>query len=342
MKIFLRVDWNCPKGSYTKVRETEHFLLRLKHHTVCIGTHYNGNTKELLKHTTLPIQHHDTLFTSQIVKPGLHLLPNLRNDKGEQKNSIFFAQQLTQDCDLYINNAWGTVHRKHASIDKASKECKAMMGPLVQAELAKCKHFKKALYIVGGAKLDKLNIILDLLKQGNKVAIIGALSIPFLQLKGLCMGAPKKLELCEEILKYNPILPIDYVVSDKPESEGMIVHDHEIPHGTFVYDIGPETIEMLGHHIKLNKKVVWNGPAGYTPSPIYKRGTIELARKIIESNVQSYICGGDTMAELEQYAWANFTHTTTAGGAALSVLSKEKMEWLNRLQPFVPELVFEK
>jgi len=321
--------------SYTKIKETEDFLLRIKHHTVVIATHYSGSTKQLLKHTTLPITYHDNFFVSQITKPGLYLLPNLREDHGETSNDTFFAQQITAGCDLYINNAWGSVHRAHASIDKASKQCKSMMGPLVQAELAQCEQFKDALYIVGGAKHDKLHTILSLLKQGKKVMVTGALVMPILQAQGLCFGkaTPK---IVEEILEYEPLLPVDYVVAPDEDKEGLIMHAHEIPHGYTVYDIGPETVNMIMHHA--TDKIVWNGPVGYIPSTLFQRGTLDLAKRISESDMLSYVCGGDTTGFLEKFHWTKFTHTTTAGGAALSVLAGKKVS----LQPFLPELVFEK
>ena len=336
MKIFVRVDWNCPKNSYKKIKETEDFLLRIKHHTVIIATHYSGSTKKLLQHTTLPITYHDNFFVSQINTPGLHLLPNLRDDKGEEENDTFFAQQLTADCDLYINNAWGSVHRQHASIDKASHNLRAIMGPLIQAERAQCESFKQATFIVGGAKLDKLYTVLDLLKAGKKVVIAGALIVPILQTKGLCMGAPNMKEVCEEILEYDPILPIDYVVAPDHDKEGIIVHTHEIPHGYQIFDIGPETIELIVHSV--GDTVVWNGPVGYTPSTFYQRGTIELARRLHDTKV--LVCGGDTTGFFEKFHWTKFTHSTTAGGAVLAMMTNKKMEWITNLQPFSPELVF--
>lgn len=338
MKIFVRVDWNCPDNSFTKIKETEDFLLRIKHHTVIIATHYSRSTKQLLKHTTLPITYHDNFFVSQIKTPGLHLLPNLRENDDEKSNNTFFAQQLTAGCDLYINNAWGTIHRQHASIDKASHEIKSMKGPLIQAELQQCKKFENATFIVGGAKLDKLNTILDLLKRGKQVVIAGALVEPILQTKGLCMGAPKMEEVCKQILKYDPILPIDYVVAPDSDKQGIIVHTHKIPHGYQIFDIGPETIEYILH--KVSDTIVWNGPVGYTPSNLYQRGTIELGKRLKDKQV--YVCGGDTTAFFEKFHWATFTHTTTAGGAALYTFTGKKMEWITNLQPFLPELVFER
>ncbi len=278
------------------------------------------------------------------LKPGeVLLLENLRFHKEETANDPEFARQLAEGCDLFINDAFGTAHRAHASTEGVTRYFKqAAAGYLIEKEL---KYLGQAVEnpsrpfvaVLGGAKISgKIDVIRNLFSKVDALIIGGGMAYTFFKAQGYEIG--KSLleedriqmagEILEEARKKNIkfLLPVDVVVADRfdNDAERKVVKVTEMPSDYMGLDIGPETIELFSAEIKKAKTIVWNGPLGVFEMPNFQNGTRKIAEAIAEATEQgavSVIGGGDSAAAIAQFGMEDrFTHISTGGGASLEFL----------------------
>ncbi|MCQ9205464.1 MAG: phosphoglycerate kinase [Omnitrophica bacterium] len=267
------------------------------------------------------------------------LLENLRFHKEEEKNDPEFAKRLASLGDIFVNDAFGTAHRAHASTQGVTKYLESVSGFLVQKEI---EYFQKVLtkpekpfiFILGGAKVaDKIPVIENMLDKADCILIGGAMAYTFIKVKGVSVGSSrleeKSFEIVSKILAkakntgIQIILPIDHVVTDNIETASSVkITDSEvIPENWIGVDIGPKTRELFADKIKEAKTVVWNGPVGIFENDKFSQGSKAIAQAIAESEAISVIGGGDTAAAVAKFSLAGkMSHISTGGGAALEYL----------------------
>ena len=274
---------------------------------------------------------------AMLPKPGeVLLLENLRFHPEEEKNDPAFAQQLAKLCDVYVNDAFGTAHRAHAStVGMIAHVPQAAAGLLMEKEL---EHLGKAVTtpdrpcvaILGGAKVsDKIEVIQNMLKIVDKLMIGGAMAYTFMKAKGEETGKSlveaDKVELASEIMRTagdKLMLPVDHAISPEFKGGGEPVYSATIPAGQMGLDIGPETVETYRSIIAGAKTVIWNGPMGVFEQPPFDRGTVALARAVAESGATSVVGGGDSEKAIKSAGVADrISHISTGGGASLEFLS---------------------
>ena len=271
------------------------------------------------------------------------LLENLRFHKEETANDADFAKELASYADLYVNDAFGTCHRAHASTEGIAKHLPAAAGFLVAKEI---EYFDKVtkdpekpyVAILGGAKVsDKIEVIRNLSDKVDAILIGGAMAYTFLKSKGICIGRSKleedKVELARDLLikaeekKIKFLLPADHVVSDRIDAEARAeISDTDIPPDKIGLDIGPGTIKTFKEVLGGAKTVVWNGPVGFFELEQFKKGTEELANFLAVSGATTVIGGGDTAAAVNKLGLADrMSHISTGGGASLEYLEGKEL-----------------
>ena len=267
------------------------------------------------------------------------LLENVRFYAEETKNDAAFAEQLASFADVYVNDAFGTAHRAHASTEGVTHYLSPCAAGLLMAReiyyLSVSLENPKRPYvaILGGAKIsDKITLIENLLGKVDKLLIGGGMAYTFLSAMGFGIGnslvETEKLDIAKSLVEREDfsgtvLLPIDHVVGKAfdPETESQIVNKESIPDGWLGLDIGPETVSAFGEQIRAAKTVVWNGPLGVYEFEKFAQGTIEVAKQIANSESVSIIGGGDCVAAIQQAGVADrMTHISTGGGASLEFL----------------------
>ena len=266
------------------------------------------------------------------------LLENLRFHPEEEKNDSKFAQALARLADLYVNDAFGSAHRAHASTEAVAHFLPSAAGFLLSREI---EYFEKALKaperpfvtILGGAKVsDKIKVISNLLRKTDAILIGGAMAYPFCKVKGHSIGSSKfeagAETLARQILDQAQhkgvqiLLPIDHVVTQKLERAGTSrVVDEEIPDDWMAVDIGPKTVAQFKRKLADAKTILWNGPLGVCETPPFDRGSREIAHFISALDATTIIGGGDTAAAITQFGLEEkMSHVSTGGGASLEYL----------------------
>ncbi len=267
------------------------------------------------------------------------LLENVRFHKEEEKNDPEFAKELASMADIFVNDAFGTAHRAHASTEGVSHYLPSVCGFLIQKELdvmggALEKPEHPFVAILGGAKVsDKIGVINNLIEKVDTLVIGGGMAYTFLAAKGYKIGSSlcenDKLDLALELLEkaknkgVELLLPVDNRLGDKydPECNFMLVNSDEIPEGWMGLDIGPATEVLFADAIKDAKTVVWNGPMGVSEWDKFASGTRAVAQAVADSGAVSIIGGGDSAAAIEKLGFADkVTHISTGGGASLEFL----------------------
>ncbi len=271
-------------------------------------------------------------------KETVVLLENLRFHAEEEKNDAGFAKQLADLADMFVNDAFGTAHRAHASTEGVTHYLTSAAGFLLEKEMnylgnALQKPQKPFVAILGGAKVsDKIGVIDNLLLKADSIIIGGGMAYTFLKAQGKNIGNSKlekdKLGIAKGILenaktKNVPIaLPVDNVITDKIEAGSNVkTVGEDIPDGWIAADIGPETIENYCAILKNAKTIVWNGPLGIFEMDAFSNGTEKVARFIAGLKAVSIIGGGDTAAAIAKFGLEDkMTHISTGGGASLEFL----------------------
>jgi phosphoglycerate kinase len=270
-------------------------------------------------------------------KPGeVLLLENLRFHAEEEKNDPGFSKQLAALCDIYVNDAFGSAHRAHASTVGMIQYVKqAASGLLMDKELEYLNKATKnparpCLAILGGAKVsDKIEVIENLMKFVDQILIGGAMAYTFMKAQGKPVGKSlveeDKVHLAKELLDRaggKLLLPRDHVVATelKEGAENRVVA--EIPVGMIGVDIGPATIEAYASAISKAKTIIWNGPMGVFEKPPFDRGTVALAKAVAASGAVSVVGGGDSERAVKSAGVADkISHISTGGGASLEFLA---------------------
>lgn len=267
------------------------------------------------------------------------MLENARFHKEEEKNNAEFAKELASMAEIYVNDAFGTAHRAHATTAGLADYLPAVSGYLIQKEIsvmgkALANPERPFLAILGGAKVsDKIEVIKNLLDKVDYLIIGGGMAYTFVKAQGHDVGTSicemDKLDLANELIEsakakgVKLLLPVDNVVSDgfSNEANKQTVASDSIPEGWGGMDIGPKTIALFSEAIAASKTIVWNGPMGVFEFANFAVGTRAIAKAVAESGAISIIGGGDSAAAVEQLGFADkITHISTGGGASLEFL----------------------
>jgi len=274
------------------------------------------------------------------VEPGKAvLLENVRFHAEEEKNDPEFAKELASMAEIYVSDAFGTVHRAHASTAGVASYLPAGAGYLIGKELQFLGHAvenpeRPFVAILGGAKVkDKIGVITNLLEKVDTLIIGGGMAYTFFKAQGGEIGNSlldeERIELAKDMMKSAEekgvkfLLPIDTVCANDFENptEVITVDAGSIPAGFQGMDIGPKSIELFSDAIKTAKTVVWNGPMGVFEQPQFAKGTLAIATALAESDATSIIGGGDSAAAVTQMGLApKMSHISTGGGASLEFL----------------------
>ncbi|MBM3135427.1 MAG: phosphoglycerate kinase [Chloroflexi bacterium] len=274
------------------------------------------------------------------MRPGdVLLLENLRFHAEEEANDPVFARQLAALADVYVNDAFGTAHRAHASTEGVAHYLPAVAGFLMEKEI---DYLSRALEnparpfdaIIGGAKVsDKIAVLQNLLGKVDALLIGGGMANTFLKAQGHEVGQSlvedDKLELARSLLAQAQarhvrlLLPVDVVVADKfaADAAAKTVPVTAVPADWRILDVGPQTVKLFAQELKAARTVVWNGPLGVFEFPAFAQGTIALAKALAASRATTIIGGGDSAAAVEKAGVADkITHISTGGGASLEFL----------------------
>ena len=277
------------------------------------------------------------------------LMQNTRYEKGESKNDPDLAAYWAGLGDLFVSDAFGSVHRAHASTVGIATHLPSACGFLVQKEIenlsAAIDNPKRPLVaILGGAKVsDKIAVIENLLNIADKVIVGGGMAYTFLKAQGKEIGTSlleeDRIEMAKEFLAKGGdklILPVDSVVANAFENatEVKTVSNDEIPAGFMGLDIGPKSVELFKKELQGAKTVVWNGPMGVFENPAYANGTIEVCKAISElPDAMTVIGGGDSAAAAIQLGFKDkFTHISTGGGASLEYMEGKELPGIAIIQ----------
>ncbi len=274
---------------------------------------------------------------AQSLKPGeVLVLENTRFYKGETKNDPEMAKQFAALADIYVNDAFGSAHRAHASTEGVAHLLPAVAGFLMEKEI---KYLGQAVLapkrpfiaILGGAKIaDKIGVIRNLLRKADLVLIGGGMANTFFKAQGYPIGDSllddDSLDTARELLaegKTHLRLPVDVVIGDRFEdsAEQKVMEMGPVPDGWRILDIGPETVAAYTKAVHGAGTIVWNGPMGVFEFPRFALGTFGVARAVAESGAVSIVGGGDSVSAINQSGLSDkITHISTGGGASLEML----------------------
>lgn len=275
------------------------------------------------------------------------LLENLRFHKAEKENDKAFAKSLSEYGDIFVNDAFGTCHRVHASVVGVTKFLPACAGLLVEDEV---KHLsavldpeRPACAILGFAKIaSKVDLMRNLLEKVDFALIGGAVVFTFLKSKGFEVGKSlvdeEDLDTAKDLLNEfedKMILPTDFVVADKKDENAVtkVVGISEIPSDMIGLDIGPETIEFFKKKLFEAKTVIWNGPLGVFELEKFANGTKEIAKFLAESDMTSIVGGGETSEAVRKFGYDNrMSHVSTGGGASIEYLEGKELPGIRSLE----------
>lgn len=287
---------------------------------------------------------------ARALKPGeILLLENVRFAPEEEKDDPAFARELAQLGDVYVNDAFGSAHRAHASTHGVTKHLPAHAGFLMEKEL---NYLGNALddpkhpfvAILGGAKIgDKIGVIENLLPKVDHILIGGGMANTFAQAMNYPIGDSlaegDKLDLARETMRKSSgklVFPVDWVIADKfaADAEAKVVDVENVPAGWRILDIGPESIKLFESYLQDAKTVVWNGPMGVFEFPKFADGTLELAKFLAKvPDAITVIGGGDTAAAVEKAGVASkMSHVSTGGGASLEFMEGRPLPGVQALQ----------
>lgn len=367
-KVLVRCDFNVPlsDGVITddkRIRESIPTIRYLVEHGAAVilcshlGRPKEDDEESKKKATLAPVAKRlaelmgkEVKFTTDIIgdeahalaadlKPGeILVLENVRFFKAETKNDPAYAKALASMADIFVNDAFGTAHRAHASTAGVADYLPAVCGYLIQKEIsimggALADPKRPFVAILGGAKVsDKIGVITNLIDKVDTLIIGGAMAYTFNAARGKTIGASKfeedKVELAKEILAKAEakgvkfLLPVDNVAADAFSADANTkVFEGNIDEGWMGLDIGPKTQTLFADAVKNAGTVVWNGPMGVFEMAPFAKGTIAVAKAIADSDAISIIGGGDSAAAVEQLGFADkMTHISTGGGASLEFL----------------------
>ena len=275
------------------------------------------------------------------------VLENTRFHPGEEANDPLMGAKLASLADVFVNDAFGTAHRAHASNVGIAKHIPAVSGLLLEREIiylgnAIIDPEKPFIAILGGAKVSgKINVINNLTEKVDYFLIGGGMANTFFAAQGYKMGdslvEEESLEIAKEILKGTGkrlLLPMDVVISDEfsATANSKVIPIGDIPESWRIMDLGPLSLNKFGKIIRDSKTIVWNGPMGVFEFPAFAKGTFSMAKIVAESNAVTIVGGGDSAAALKKSGLSDkITHVSTGGGASLKMLEGSVLPGLEAL-----------
>ncbi len=287
----------------------------------------------------------DARAKAAALQPGqIMLLQNTRFEKGETKNSPEFAKALADMAEIYVSDAFGAVHRAHASTAGVAAYLPAVSGFLIQKELeiiggALAQPKRPLVAILGGSKVSsKIGVINNLLEIADTIIIGGGMAYTFSAAQGGKVGSSlleadwmdysKEMISKAEAKGVKLLLPVDTVIADAfaPDANTQVVASGEIPDGWQGLDIGPKTVELYCEAVKDAGTVIWNGPMGVFEFPAFAKGTEAVAEALSKTDAITIIGGGDSAAAVQQLGYADkMTHISTGGGASLEFMEGKEL-----------------
>ncbi len=366
-KVLVRCDFNVPfdgEGNISDTKRIDGALPTIKylidHHAKVILCSHLGRPKGEfnMKYSLQPVAKclseklgQEVKMAKDVIGPDakaiaanlkegeVELLENVRFHKEEEKNDPAFAKELASMAEIYVNDAFGTAHRAHASTAGVADYLPAVCGYLIQKEISvmgKALEDPKRPFvaILGGAKVsDKIGVITNLLDKVDTLIIGGAMAYTFINAMGYSVGSSRceldKLDTAKDIMakakekNVKFLIPVDNIVATefKEDAEWKVAPTDAMPDGWMGLDIGPKTCELYAEAIKGAGTVVWNGPMGVSEWKNFANGTIAVAKAVADSDAISIIGGGDSAAAVENLGFADkMTHISTGGGASLEFL----------------------
>lgn len=365
-RVLIRVDFNVPMDDElnisddSRIREaipTINYCIDNGAKSIILVSHLGrpkGKSDEFsLKHVLKRLERllaKDVVFVESLenaqvtlntlVDGSIVLLENIRFYEGEEKNDSVLSQKLANLCDVYVNDAFGTSHRKHSSTYGIAEYAKEKVaGLLLKKEIdsfavALSNPLRPLLLIVGGSKVSsKLTLLKSILEVVDKIIIGGAMSNTFLKAIGYdtksSLVENDLLEEAKDILRsakekgVKVYLPVDVVATDnvKVPKEIKITPAQDIPDGLMVVDIGPATVKLFNEVIRVSETIIWNGPLGVYEQQKFSRGTFSIAHTIADTYAYSVIGGGDTADAVDKAGNKDsMSFTSTGGGASLELL----------------------
>ncbi len=267
------------------------------------------------------------------------LLENLRFHNEETKNDEEFASQLSKNGDIYINDAFGTAHRAHASTEGVAHKLPSAGGFLIEKEVAFFDPLvtnpeKPFVAIIGGAKVSsKISVLESLLKNCSTLIIGGGMAYTFLKARGLSIGnslvEEDYIDIAVNLMKkaagkgVQVLLPVDHLAASEfsADAEVITVKGESVPNGLIGMDIGPETLKSYSDVISTSKSLVWNGPLGVFEFDSFSKGTLGVAKLVASCKGTTVVGGGDSVAAVNKFGFADkIDHVSTGGGASLEYL----------------------
>lgn len=294
-----------------------------------------------------PVRMIDIEEDTRSLKEGeIVMLENLRFHKGEKDNDPDFARRLSKLADLYVNDAFGVCHRKHASVSEITSYLPGVAGLLLEKEIRVLsrvirKPERPLVAIIGGAKISsKSMVIKKFLAESDHLLLGGKVANTLLAARGLLRGIEVKEDVQEiiegfELTSQKVHYPVDAVAAkDNKGTNSRILSLASMEEGETVYDIGPDTINLFADIIREAKTVIWAGPLGMVENPLFEKGTKKIGEEIINNKEALKVAGGgDTNFALLKFGFRDkFDHVSTGGGAMLSFLAGEDLPGLLALE----------
>lgn len=366
-RVFVRVDFNVPQDDSGKITDDTRIRAALptinylvKQNAKVILCSHLGRPKGVFneKYSLAPVAERLSELMNMPVKMAkdvigpsakglvkemaegeIVILENVRFHSEEEENNEVFAKELASLADVFVNDAFGTAHRAHASTAGIANHIPAVAGFLMDSEVVALSNAvenaeKPLVVILGGAKVsDKINVILKLMSKANTLLIGGAMANTFLVAKGYNIGFSKyeedRIDVAKQImeqaetLNVNLVLPVDVVGGSEfaPTAKRKNFDVDKIESNYQALDIGKKTRKLFAKEIKNAKTVIWNGPMGVFEFKKFRKGTLAVAKAVAKSGAVSIVGGGDSVAAIQELGYANkVTHLSTGGGATLKFL----------------------